>query len=129
MQPFKLFSAASTISDMAPAALLPLDGARGLAGDVIDDAVDGAHAVADAAGHRLQELGLKGVPVGRHAVPAGHCAQRNHAAVRPLVPLYPHRPAPNHNCFNAGGDDEHGRGSDLLSMYGTGNYRPRPSRT
>ena len=96
MQPFKLFSAPSTISDTAPTDLLPLDGARGLAGDVIDDAVDGAHAVADAAGHRLQELGLKGVPVGRHAVPAGYCTQRHYTAVRSLVPLYPHRPAPDH---------------------------------
>ena len=43
-------------------ASFPLDGARGLRGDVIHDPVHAAHAVADAGRHVLQELRLEWIP-------------------------------------------------------------------
>ena len=50
------------MSSQATQASLPLDGARGLRGDVIHHTVHAAHAIADARGHVLEKLGLERIP-------------------------------------------------------------------
>ena len=45
--------------------------------------------VADFGRHILQKVGLEGVPVCCHAVTGCHRTQRNHMAMRSLVPLHP----------------------------------------
>ncbi len=46
----------------------PLDGARGLGADVVDDAVDAGYLVDDPAGDHGEHLGRYACPVGGHAV-------------------------------------------------------------
>src|SRR5207344_3596567 len=60
---------------------LPLDGAGGLRGDVVDDAVDAAHLVDDAPRRRPKKIVGEVVIVGGHAVGGGDGAQRAHIVV------------------------------------------------
>lgn len=66
----------------------PLNRAGRLAGDVVHDAVHALDRVADLGGDVAQEVGLEGVPVGRHAVAAGHRTERDHIRVRALIALH-----------------------------------------
>src|SRR6188472_2809106 len=66
-------------------ALLPLDGAWWFAADVVDDAVDAAHLVDDAAGRLLEQCHRQGRPIGGHEVGGLHRAQRHHVLVRPVI--------------------------------------------
>src|SRR5262245_6639931 len=65
---------------------LPLDRGGGLARDVVDDAVDAADLVDDAAADAPEEIGREDGPVGGHAVAALDGADGDHVVVGALVP-------------------------------------------
>ena len=66
---------------------LPLDGARGLAGDVEGDPVDLADLVGDAGGDALQHVVRQPGPVGGHGVLGGDRAEHDGVAVGAAVAL------------------------------------------
>ena len=69
---------------------LPLDGAGGLAGDVVDHAVDAADLVDDAAADALEHLVGQRGPVGGHAVFRMHGAHGGGVGVGALVAHHAH---------------------------------------
>src|SRR5690606_29128877 len=62
-------------SRLAPEGLFPLDGARRLAGHVINDAVDATDFVDDAGRGLAEEIHVELIEVGSHAIDRGYCAQ------------------------------------------------------
>src|SRR5699024_3010619 len=73
-----------------PGRSLPLDGARGLGGDVEGDAVDLADLVGDAAGDPREHVEGHLGPVRGHRVVAGDGAQHDRVAVGAAVALDTH---------------------------------------
>src|SRR5688572_16835783 len=69
----------------------PLDGGRGLAGDVEDDAVDAPHLVDDAARHPREQVVGQARPVRGHAVRRLHGPDGHRVLVGAVVAHYPHR--------------------------------------
>src|SRR5206468_4628697 len=65
--------------------LLPLDGARRFAGDVVTDAVDAFDLVADATRNACQQFVRNPDPVGGHAIPTFDDAKNDRVLVRSLV--------------------------------------------
>src|SRR5690606_37582482 len=70
---------------------LPLDGARGLAGDVQHHPVDLGHLVGDPAGDPGDQVVRQPGPVGGHGVLAGHRSQHHRVPVGAAVALHPDR--------------------------------------
>src|SRR5580704_14535459 len=66
-------------------ALLPLNRARRLRGDVVDDAVDAFYFIHDAGGNDFQDFVRKRNPIGSHAIFRTHGADRAGIGIRARV--------------------------------------------
>ncbi len=63
----------------------PLDGGRGLGGNIVDDAIDTRHLIDDADGNTIQHIVGNAGPVSSHEVGGGDAAERQRIVIRPAI--------------------------------------------
>src|SRR5579862_3539914 len=78
--------------------LLPLDRARWLRADIVNDAVYTCYFVDDSRGDSFEDFAGQARPVGRHRILRFHHAHGDGASVRPSVTHYPYTLNWKQNC-------------------------------
>ena len=68
--------------------LFPFDGARRLGGDVVNDAVDSCHFVADSSGHFVEDFPREAEVISSHAIRACYSADAYGVVIGSFVALY-----------------------------------------
>ena len=71
--------------------LFPFDGARRLGGDVVNDAVDSCHFVADSSGHFVEDFPREAEVISSHSIRACYSADAYGVVIGSFVALYAYR--------------------------------------